>query len=75
GFTEIERNELMTNLVNPHSTCQQELQDQMIENFTKADPDYGKRVAEGLKKVSENNSNGPIGTTETEQAAKKAEQE
>lgn len=28
-----------------------------------------------MKKVSENNSNGPIGTTETEQAAKQAEQE
>ncbi|MFB0633924.1 catalase KatX [Bacillus rugosus] len=74
-FTEFERNELITNLVNTLSTCRKEIQDQMIENFTKADPDYGKRVAEGLKKVSENNSNGPIGTTETEQAAKQAEQE
>ncbi|MEH7626409.1 catalase KatX [Bacillus subtilis] len=74
-FTEFERNELITNLVNTLSTCRKEIQDQMIENFTKADPDYGKRVAEGLKKVSENKSNGPIGTTETEQAAKQAEQE
>ncbi|MEK5213625.1 catalase KatX [Bacillus sp. FSL R5-0603] len=74
-FTEFERNELITNLVNTLSTCRKEIQDQMIENFTKADPDYGKRIAEGLKKVSENNSNGPIGTTETEQAAKQAEQE
>ncbi|WP_439846140.1 catalase KatX [Bacillus spizizenii] len=74
-FTEFERNELITNLVNTLSTCRKEIQDQMIENFTKADPDYGKRVAEGLKKVSENNSNGPIGTTETEQAARQAEQE
>ncbi|MCY8930319.1 catalase KatX [Bacillus subtilis] len=74
-FTEFERNDLITNLVNTLSTCRKEIQDQMIENFTKADPDYGKRVAEGLKKVSENNSNGPIGTTETEQAAKQAEQE
>ncbi|MEC1650420.1 catalase KatX [Bacillus vallismortis] len=74
-FSEFERNELITNLVNTLSTCRKEIQDQMIEHFTKADPDYGKRVAEGLKKVSENNSNGPIGTTETEQAAMQAEQE
>ncbi|MFT4398818.1 catalase KatX [Bacillus sp. SW14] len=74
-FSEFERNELITNLVNTLSTCRKEIQDQMIENFTKADPDYGKRVAEGLKKASENNSNGPIGTTETEQAAMQAEQE
>jgi len=74
-FSEFERNELITNLVNTLSSCRKDIQDQMIENFTKADPDYGKRVAEGLKKVSENNSNGPIGTTDTEQAAKQAEQE
>ncbi|MGV2470055.1 catalase-related domain-containing protein, partial [Bacillus subtilis] len=74
-FTEFERNEFITNLVNTLSTCRKEIQDQMIENFTKADPDYEKRVAEGLKKVSENNSNGPICTTETEPAAKHAEQE
>ncbi|MGQ5110901.1 catalase KatX [Bacillus halotolerans] len=74
-FTEFERTELITNLVNTLSTCRKEIQEQMIENFTKADPDYGKRVAEGLKKASEKNSNGPIGTTETAQAAEQAEQE
>lgn len=74
-FTEFERTELITNLVNTLSTCRKEIQEQMIENFTKADPDYGKRVAEGLKKASENNSNGPVGTTETAQAAEQAEQE
>ncbi|MEH7872601.1 catalase KatX [Bacillus velezensis] len=74
-FSEFERNELITNLVNTLSACRKDIQDQMIENFTKADPDYGKRVAEGLKKASESNSGGPIGTTDTAQAAKQAEQE
>ena len=49
-FSEFERTELITNLVNTLSSCRKDIQDQMIENFTKADPDYGKRVAEGLKK-------------------------
>ncbi len=74
-FSEFERNELITNLVNTLSSCRKDIQDQMIENFTKADPDYGKRVAEGLKKAAESNSGGPIGTTDTAQAAKQAEQE
>lgn len=57
-FTEFERNELITNLVNTLSTCRKEIQDQMIENFTKADPDYGKRVAEGLKKFPKTTATG-----------------
>ncbi|MNP09656.1 Catalase-related immune-responsive [compost metagenome] len=31
--------------------CAPVIQEQMIENFTKADPDYGRRVAEGLAKA------------------------
>lgn len=61
-FSEFERNELITNLVNTLSTCKKDIQDQMIENFTKADPDYGNRVAEGLKK--------PLKTTATDRSAR-----
>ncbi|KXZ13036.1 hypothetical protein AXI58_04960 [Bacillus nakamurai] len=74
-FTEFERSELIHNLVNTLSTCRKEIQEQMIENFTKADPDYGRRVAEGLKMEQGKNSSGPIGTTDSEKAVKQAEEE
>lgn len=74
-FTDFERDELITNLVNALSTCRKEIQDQMIENFTKADPDYGKRVAEGLKMEAAKNSKGPIGSTQSEQAVEQAQDE
>ncbi|MGG3623600.1 catalase KatX [Bacillus gobiensis] len=74
-LTDFERDELIKNLVNALSTCRKEIQDQMIENFTKADPDYGKRVAEGLKMESDKNSKGPIGSTQSEQAIMQAREE
>jgi catalase len=46
----------------------------MIENFTKADPVYGQRVADGLKAANTANiSSGPIGTTQSAQAVQQAE--
>lgn len=73
-FDDWERDDLISNLVNALSTCRKDIQDQMIDHFTQADPDYGRRVAEGLKQEKDNNSKGPIGTTQSEQAVQKAEE-
>lgn len=54
-FTDFEREELISNLSNALANCRKEIQDIMIENCTKCDPDYGKRIAEGIKKVLESN--------------------
>ncbi|MFC3342568.1 catalase [Paenibacillus abyssi] len=55
-----ERDELISNLVGALSQCRKQIQDIMIERFTQCDPDYGKRVAEGLKTAG-SNENGRIG--------------
>ena len=45
----------------------------MIENFTKADADYGRRVAEGLKNAMQNigEVGAPSGATKTEEGVDK----
>ncbi len=48
SFEAGEREELIGNLVGALATCAEVIQDKMIAHFTKADPDYGRRVAEGL---------------------------
>ncbi|WP_167263556.1 catalase [Alkalibacillus almallahensis] len=47
-MNEWEQNELISNLVNALSQCHETIQNHMIENLTKADSEYGKRVAQGL---------------------------
>ena len=49
SFEDWEREDLIINLVNSLKSANKVVQDKMIENFTKCDPDYGRRVAEGLK--------------------------
>lgn len=45
----------------------------MVDLFTKCDPDYGRRVAEGLQKAAgQNISGGPIGSTSSDEAVKEA---
>lgn len=59
-FEDWEREELIANLVNALKICDPRIQDKMIGFFTEADPDYGKRVREGLEqamKITEQNSN------------------
>ena len=50
----------------------------MIEMFTKCDPDYGQRVADGIRKAQEamkQNSNGSTGhAARNEEGVEKAEQ-
>jgi catalase len=47
-FSDAERNELIANLVGALSECDRVIQEKMVHHFTQADPDYGRRVAEGL---------------------------
>ena len=47
-FEDWEREELISNLVGALSQCAPVIQERMIHHFTLADPDYGRRVAEGL---------------------------
>ncbi|WP_078595838.1 catalase [Evansella clarkii] len=45
-----EKDELIKNLVDNLSDCRKEIQDKMVDNFTQADEEYGRRVREGLEK-------------------------
>jgi len=48
SFEDWERDELIDNLVGALSTCKSDIQERMIDYFTQADADYGRRVSEGL---------------------------
>ncbi|UQZ83852.1 Catalase [Paenibacillus konkukensis] len=48
-FQDWERDELIANLVANLSVCRPHIREKMIGYFTKADPEYGRRVAEGLQ--------------------------
>lgn len=48
-----ERDELISNLVDALKVCHPDIQNKMIEYFTKADENYGKRVKEGITKALE----------------------
>ena len=43
-----ERDDLIANLVDALSQCRREIQDRMVDHFTRCDPDYGARVARGI---------------------------
>jgi catalase len=48
AFTDAERDELIANLVGALGQCNPDIAERMVDHFTQADPDYGRRVAEGL---------------------------
>jgi len=48
SFEEWERDELIQNLSDALAVCDERIQQAMIEHFTKADEDYGRRVKEGI---------------------------
>ena len=75
NFEDWERDDLIRNLVNTLSTCDKRIQDKMIEHFTLADADYGRRVAEGLSKSTKDKEDkGPIGATSPEAGVKEAQE-
>lgn len=54
SFEDWERDDLIKNLSDALAICDKRIQDAMIEHFTKADEDYGRRVKEGIeKKIAE----------------------
>lgn len=50
SFKDWERDELIKNLSDALAICDKRIQDAMIEHFTRADEDYGRRVKEGIAK-------------------------
>lgn len=51
SFEEWEREELIHNLASALAPCNEGIQQRMIGYFTQADPDYGRRVAEGIREM------------------------
>ena len=47
-FSDIEREDLIRNLVDALSQCDRVIQGKVVHHFTQADPEYRRRVAEGL---------------------------
>ncbi|KEO84924.1 catalase [Tumebacillus flagellatus] len=71
AFEEWEREELISNLVGALSVCRPHIQEKMIEYFTNADADYGRRVLEGLA-LANNGKQDHTSTAAADQAADKA---
>lgn len=77
-FEEWEKAELISNLVNDLSVCDQRIQDRWMELAEEADEEYGLRLREGLEKAKngmDDSSRGPIGNTSAFEATEKAERE
>jgi catalase len=72
NFEDWERDELISNLTGAISSCEQHIQDKMVELFTQCDEDYGRRVAEGLKTKKEAMTGGM--ETPADEGVKKAEE-
>ncbi|RDV16050.1 catalase [Pontibacter diazotrophicus] len=88
NFEDWERDELIMNLSNDLAACDKRIQDKMVEYFTQADEDYGRRVAEGIKMMSEKmmkmkeemkkkrqaeGTDGPMGNTTGEEGVEQAQ--
>ncbi len=75
NFEDWERDDLIFNLVTTLSTCDKRIQDKMIEHFTLADEDYGRRVAEGLRaNIKDPSDKGPIGATSPKEGVEAAKE-
>lgn len=75
NFEDWERDDLINNLVNTLATCDKRIQDKMVEHFTLADEEYGRRVAEGLQKASKSQEDkGPIGATSPKEGVEAAKE-
>ncbi len=73
-----EKDDLISNLVNALAPANKIIQDKMIELCTKCDPEYGQRVADGIKKAKEmmmqQNGNAKAGSVaQKEEAVQQAE--
>jgi catalase len=52
NFEDWERDELINNLGNDLAKCDTRIQDKMLEYFTQADKDYGRRVRESIDRAT-----------------------
>ncbi|MCW3109400.1 MAG: catalase, partial [Segetibacter sp.] len=78
-FEDWEREDLISNLVNALTPAAKIIQDKMIDLFTKCDPDYGQRVADGIRKakemmLKENGKAAPGTVAQKEEAVQQAEE-
>lgn len=75
SFEEWERDELISNLVEALKICRPEIQNKMLEYFTNADEEYGKRVKEGLAQAMEmSKDSNNTSSAAADEAAHKAKQ-
>ncbi|GIP22600.1 catalase X [Paenibacillus sp. J22TS3] len=74
-FEPWEQDELIRNLVANLQLCKPHIQNQMIQYFTEADQEYGRRVADGLEAVRGQVTGGRLSTEASDQAVQQAEQE
>ncbi|WP_192821401.1 catalase [Rufibacter sp. LB8] len=75
NFEDWERDDLINNLVNTLATADKRIQDKMVEHFTLADEDYGRRVREGLAATSKaKDDKGPIGATSPKEGVDAAQE-
>lgn len=74
SFEDWERDDLILNLVNTLAPARKHIQEKMVELFSKCNPDYGRRVREGLEKMPKtSNDKGPIGSTKSKEGVEQAE--
>ncbi|WP_284637775.1 catalase [Paenibacillus silviterrae] len=72
-FEDWEKDELVANLVNALKVCHPQIQNKMVEYFTRADAEYGRRVSEGLSKVKNEMSSMDEGAQLAAQAGKRTD--
>jgi catalase len=71
-----ERDDLIRNMVNALAPAAKVIQDRMIDLCTQCDPDWGARLAEGIKAaMPTNKESGPMGTASTDEGVKQAQEE
>jgi catalase len=49
SLSKVDKDHLIDNIVDSLGKADRPIQKRMVENLTKADPEFGKRVADGLK--------------------------
>lgn len=75
-FEDWEREELIANLIGALAPAPEVVRSKMVEHFTKCDPEYGRRVKEGLDaRGPGDGTGGPIGAAKAAQAVLEAEQD
>ncbi|MDF2722322.1 MAG: catalase, partial [Paenibacillus sp.] len=75
-FEQWEKDELLSNLINDLSRCDPRIRQNMIALAEEADPDYGRRLREGLEHAGKTGtSQKPLGNNNAESAVREAVQQ